>query len=45
MWTTEHAIETTATPEAIWEIWADVPHWGEWNRDVLAAPVERAQRA
>ena len=34
MWTTEHAIETTATPEAIWQVWADVPRWSEWNGDV-----------
>jgi hypothetical protein len=34
MWTTEHAIETTAAPEAIWRVWADVPRWGEWNPDI-----------
>jgi hypothetical protein len=45
MWTTQHAIETAATPDAIWEICADVPQWGEGNPDVLAALVERTQRA
>jgi Polyketide cyclase / dehydrase and lipid transport len=34
MWTTEHAIETTASPEAIWRVWVDVPRWGEWNPDI-----------
>jgi Polyketide cyclase / dehydrase and lipid transport len=34
MWTTEHMIETTASPEAIWRVWADVPRWGEWNPDI-----------
>jgi hypothetical protein len=34
MWTTEHAIDTTASPEAIWRVWADVPRWGEWNPDI-----------
>jgi len=34
MWTTEHSIETTAAPEAIWGIWADVPAWPEWNADL-----------
>jgi Polyketide cyclase / dehydrase and lipid transport len=34
VWTTEHAVETSATPEAVWRLWADVPSWGEWNGDV-----------
>ena len=33
MWATEQSIETTASPGAIWRVWADVPHWGEWNGD------------
>jgi hypothetical protein len=44
MWTTEHAIETTAPPEAIWRVWADVPRWGEWNPDIerieISGPFE-----
>ena len=31
MWTREDNIETTASPTAIWEIWADVPQWPKWN--------------
>jgi Polyketide cyclase / dehydrase and lipid transport len=34
MWTTEHSIETTASPESIWRLWADVATWGEWNADI-----------
>ena len=34
MWTTEHSIETTATPEAIWRSWAEVSRWPEWNGDI-----------
>jgi hypothetical protein len=34
MWTTEHSIETTATPEAIWRSWAAVSRWPEWNGDI-----------
>src|SRR3954452_15136299 len=34
MWTTEHSIDTTAAPEAIWRAWADVPGWGRWNGDI-----------
>jgi hypothetical protein len=40
MWTTEHAIETTASPEAIWRVWADVPRWGEWNPDIERIELE-----
>jgi hypothetical protein len=34
MWKTEHSIETTALPEAIWRLWADVAHWPEWIGDI-----------
>ena len=42
MWTTEHSIETTAAPDAIWRAWADVQAWPRWNGDIerieLAGP-------
>jgi uncharacterized protein YndB with AHSA1/START domain len=34
MWTTEHTIETTAAPEAVWRAWTDVARWPEWNADI-----------
>jgi hypothetical protein len=34
MWTTEHSIETSAAPEAIWQLWSDVRSWKSWNGDV-----------
>jgi uncharacterized protein YndB with AHSA1/START domain len=34
MWSTEHSIETNATPERIWRLWADVARWPEWNADI-----------
>lgn len=34
MWITEHTHETTAAPEAIWRLWADVDTWPEWNGDI-----------
>jgi hypothetical protein len=44
MWTTEHTIETTAAPEAIWRLWADVKGWPEWNADIehieISGPFE-----
>ncbi|MFG3363339.1 polyketide cyclase, partial [Streptomyces griseofuscus] len=34
MWDYEHSIETSATPEAIWRLWADVENWGTWNAEI-----------
>jgi hypothetical protein len=39
MWTTEHSVETAATPERIWELWADVPTWPERNADLERAEL------
>jgi hypothetical protein len=29
MWAAEHSIETGASPDAIWRLWANVPGWPE----------------
>src|SRR5215475_10704457 len=34
MWSAEHSVETSAAPEQIWRLWADVPGWPEWNGDI-----------
>ncbi|MET4097290.1 polyketide cyclase [Arthrobacter sp. UYCu712] len=34
MWEYENSIETSATPEAIWRLWADVENWGAWNAEI-----------
>ena len=34
MWTTEHSIETTVAPDAIWRRWVAVERWPEWNADI-----------
>jgi hypothetical protein len=34
MWDYENGIETSATPEAIWGLWADVENWGAWNAEI-----------
>src|SRR3954453_4795241 len=34
MWTNEQSLETTAPPEAIWRLWADVTTWPDWNGDI-----------
>jgi uncharacterized protein YndB with AHSA1/START domain len=40
MWSTEHSVETSASPEAVWRLWADVPRWPEWNADLARAQLE-----
>lgn len=34
MWSTEHSVDTSAAPEEIWQLWADVGGWPEWNGDI-----------
>jgi uncharacterized protein YndB with AHSA1/START domain len=34
MWAAEHSIETSALPEQVWRLWADVDGWPEWNADI-----------
>ena len=34
MWTTEASRKTTATKEQIWKLWADVPNWNVWDKEV-----------
>jgi uncharacterized membrane protein len=34
MWEVEHSIETSATPQEIWRLWADVAGWPAWNADI-----------
>jgi hypothetical protein len=33
-YTTEHSIETSASPEAIWQLFIDVPNWKRWNAGI-----------
>jgi hypothetical protein len=40
MWAAEHSVETTALPEDVWRVWADVPRWPEWNADLANAELE-----
>jgi uncharacterized protein YndB with AHSA1/START domain len=34
MWAAEHSIDTSALPEQVWRLWADVDGWPEWNEDI-----------
>jgi uncharacterized protein YndB with AHSA1/START domain len=40
MWETEHSIETSAAPEEIWRLWADVAGWPAWNGDIERIELE-----
>src|SRR5947208_16796138 len=39
MWSHEQCIDSTAAPEAIWGLWADVAKWPEWNADLERAEL------
>jgi uncharacterized protein YndB with AHSA1/START domain len=34
MWTHEESIETSATPARVWEFFADVAQWKNWNAGI-----------
>ena len=34
MWSVEHSVETSAKAQAVWQLWADVERWAEWNAGV-----------
>jgi hypothetical protein len=40
MWSYEHSVETTAAPERIWRVWADVPGWAGWNPDIEDVSID-----
>jgi uncharacterized protein YndB with AHSA1/START domain len=40
MWKTEHTEVTTASPEAVWRVVADVAHWPTWNPGYTAASLD-----
>lgn len=34
-----HSLETTASPERIWQVWTDVPNWKSWDKGLKAAEL------
>lgn len=40
MWKYEHSIETSAAPEEIWRLWADVENWGAWNAEIEKIEID-----
>ncbi|MER5766193.1 SRPBCC family protein [Streptomyces sp. NPDC001985] len=41
MWTYEHTITTSATPEAVWACYEDPARWPEWDREVRELILDR----
>ena len=39
MWTTVVRHKTRATKNQIWKLWADVPNWPLWDKDVESAEL------
>jgi len=48
MWSAEHTHDTTATPQQVWRLWADVEQWPSWNADIeqieLSGPFAAGSR-
>ena len=40
MWEYQHSIETAATPEAVWRLWADVDNWAVWNAEIEKIEID-----
>src|ERR1700761_4639891 len=40
MWEYEYSLETTASPEALWQHWSDMATWPQWNAGVETIDVE-----
>lgn len=34
-----HTVETTASPDKIWAVWADVPNWKTWDTGLKEASI------
>ena len=39
MWEYEHSVETTASPEAVWQHWSDMAAWPTWNAGIAALEI------
>jgi hypothetical protein len=37
-----HTLKTSASPEQIWAIWTDVPHWSEWDTELSRSSLDGA---
>ncbi|MGI5243426.1 SRPBCC family protein [Dactylosporangium sp. CA-139066] len=40
MWAYEHSVDSGASAAAIWDVWADVPGWPDWNAGVEKIEID-----
>jgi len=40
IWNIEHSIETTASPDAVWRLFSDVPGWARWNAGIAHIAID-----
>jgi polyketide cyclase/dehydrase/lipid transport protein len=36
----EASLETSASPDRVWQVWSDVDRWPEWNPDMKASHID-----
>jgi Polyketide cyclase / dehydrase and lipid transport len=36
----EASLETSASPDRVWQVWSDINRWPEWNPDMKASRVD-----
>jgi Polyketide cyclase / dehydrase and lipid transport len=40
VWETDHTLETEASPEAVFAVWADVEGWPGWDASLVATTLD-----
>jgi uncharacterized protein YndB with AHSA1/START domain len=40
MWTKEVSTTSNASPETIWQIYADIPNWTDWHDEILECHID-----
>jgi len=35
-----HTLETTASPQSIWNLWTDVPNWKDWDTELKDSEID-----
>jgi hypothetical protein len=40
MWSVEHTAHSSASPQAVWDVWADVAEWSRWNPTIAEASLD-----
>lgn len=39
-WSIEHTAHSSASPDAVWDVWSDVAGWPRWNPTLAKAALE-----